>query len=582
MGARFHGRFGHTSAIAMSNYEKPEQVALGLGDKVEVWCNGVLTGRLTDEEVVRLGSGRSADGRQQLRRRHPRLKEGEGLTFTVPFTVTAAMKERGLLNDPVTPFSFLNRNAVLAMRELNRYAYGRTTEPQKVIINGVPQVRRVTKRVKVDLIYLVYRGFRTRAGQVSPQISVFVLNTGRAADGKHYALDWKGLYDAQQQVKSIWHLGLAYELGTKAGIKCVPHDGAFRALGIDPRIKPERTKQIRKRMRKMRRGSNRVRNRRARDRAARDTRGPKPDVSWAEAVKNTFYQVRGRVERTVKQLSKARQRRFARQCVRAAVESCRDNSLRFSTRDVQTVAAHTALPHVSPAVFVRAFKHEMGRIEHLGIAKVRDFQTGEALFTGAAQEATERRAVQALAHGTQRSGGKLSPRQVARALSAKGHDARELARVQRLVGSGGVTIDTTGLTHKSSTLRAVADAYAGNGRAVYHINRSGEEGTRTPKEFVTAATRTSHRVSLWRGLRTRGSLMDKLTVAEHIRRANKGAVKRGSLVVADVKVTDAAELLQIAKVVRKSKGHLLLVGEGAKELAPLVTRQLQHNRGPRR
>lgn len=571
MGATFHGRFGHRSAGAMHRYETPEQAAMGLGDKAEFRRgDGKFLGHADDQQVVRLGRGQSRDG-VQLRRTHRRQKEGEGFTFTLPFTVTAAMRERGLLGTPQAAFGCLNKSADRAMRELNRFAYGRTTE-QKPGARG-----RQSKLVKVDLYYLVYRGFRTRAGEVSPQITVYVLNMGRAANGKFYALDWPALYRAQRDVKAVWHMGVAYELGRKAGIVSVPHRYAFRAMGIDPKVKPVRSRQIRERLRETRgRGPG------DRARAARETRAPKPKVTWADAVKNFAYRVKGRVERTVAKVSRDRQQRFARASVRAAVTYCRDNSLRFTARDVKDAAAHVALTRVSPATFVRAFKREMAQVERLGVTRVATARDGQAVYTGSAQALAERRAVARLAAGQTRTHGKLTPRQVAKALAAKGFTARELAKVNRLAG-GGVTVDEKGLGKDAKTMQGLVEAYRRNKRAVHFVGRSGREGEYSPQAFAAALTRTSHLVSLWRGLRSPGSLADRLSVAEQIRRNGHQRLKRGALVVADVRLTDAVALRQIAERARAAKAHLLLVGEGSQKLAARVAEHRQHlERGQQR
>lgn len=571
MGATFHGRYGHQSAGAMDRYEIPEQAAMGLGDKAEYRRgDGKDLGHATHAEVVRLGRGQSRNG-VQLRRTHRRQKEGEGFTFTLPYTVTAAMKHRGLLDTPQAAFGCLDKSAIRAMREMNRFAYGRTTE-HKAGGRG-----RRSKLVKVDLYYLVYRGFRTRAGEVSPQVTVYVLNMGRAADGKFYALDWPALYRAQRDVKAVWHMGVAHELGRKGGIVSVPHRYAFRAAGIDPKVKPGRSRQIRERLQQT--GH---RGHRARARAARDTRPPKPKVTWAEAVKNFAYRVKGAVERKVAKLSRERQRRFARASVRAAVTYCRDNSLRFTARDVKDAAAHVALTRVHPAVFVRAFKKEMAEIERLGITRVATGRDGQAVYTGSVQALAERRAAARLAADQGRTHGKLTARQVAKALAAKGYSARELAKVSKLA-AGGVTVDEGGLAKDAKTMRGLTEAYRRNGKAVHFVGRSGRKGEHTPQAFASALTRTSHLVSLWRGLRSPGPLVDKLAVAEQIRRNGHQRLKRGSLVVADVRLTDAVALRQIADRARTAKAHLLLVGEGSREIAARMAELQEHlKRGQRR
>lgn len=560
MGAKFHGPAGHQSAGAFYDYETPEQLHLGLGDGPEFCCadGRIARAALTKEQFRNLALGKSFDGTRQLRRHHPRQKEGEAITFTLHSSVTAAMKAAGLLDNPKLAFQYLLPAARKAMARLNRHAYGRTT-------GG--------KLVKVDFYYAITLGFRTRAGEVSPQVTCYVFNHGRAATGKLYALAWRSLYRAQQEVQAVYHLGVTHELGRNAGILCVPHRHSFRALGVDRTAKTARAKEMDVELKRTgRKGP------KARTRAARKTRGPKPKVSWAEAVNNTVASVSGKIQRTVTRLADWQEERFARACVHAGVRYCARNAPRITTQDIFAAAAHIAIPHVSPEVFEKVFQKEQSELTRLGLVTVNEYPDKNVVYAPLHQARFEGKAVQTLARHTERKSGALKAEKVAKALAARGYTRLELTRVGRFAHKGGVSIDDSGLlTTDKKTLRGLTEAYERNKKDVHLVGPGLGGSGLSPKDFASSLIRTSHLTALWRGLRSPGPLSQKLWVAEQIRKNSHQRLKKGSLVVLDCPVTEAQSLSTIAREVAKARGKLVLTGPHAKEISQRVqTVLLQH------
>ena len=555
MSAKMAGRRNHRSAAKAFDYQVKDQVVLGFGRKVALYRGDQFVGTVTKKQFVALASGVGPNG-EKLRRPHPRASQGELLCLSLPATVTGAMKLAGLLADPKAAFALLSPGRAAAMKKANEHAHGRTT-------GG--------KLVKGDLTYAVFPGHANRAGEACPQFNVWVMPSVRAAGGKRYALYGRELFRAQKAIQGAWHLGVAHALRAK-GVVCGPAGNSFTANGVNANTR--RSAQMRAKLRRAK-----TKGPKARKAAAGATRGPKVTPPWAAAVAAFAASVTGAVVRTVRAASDARQARLARRCVKAAFAYCNDNSWRYTRADAYATAAHLALPHVAPAIFDREFARLALKPERLGAAVKAAYPGGNALYESKAHAANADRAALALWAMERKRGGGLAPRRVAKALAGTGCTPAQYAAVQKLAADRRAVLDPGALADPAS-LRLAAKAYKARGGDVYAVGAAAGKALGaapfSPFGLAETLTRTSHLRSLWRGLRTPGSLDHKLWVAEQVRANGHTKLKRGSLVVAAVDDTrDAASVARLAEAVRRAGGKLIVTGAGAAEFAALGQTQAQ-------
>src|SRR3954451_2373053 len=187
MSAKLAGKYGHATVGSFYDYNRPEHELSTGSSKVTVYRgDGTLVGRFERRELEKFAKGAGLRSRMRADSR-----PGQELGLTLPASVVAAMKHKGLLNTPKDAFSLLVGPTESAMKKLNESAVGRTT-------NGRP--------VRLNLYYGVMYGFANRAGEIAPQVNVWVFGYGQAQNGKHYAVDSRSLYRAQKSVQAAWPL----------------------------------------------------------------------------------------------------------------------------------------------------------------------------------------------------------------------------------------------------------------------------------------------------------------------------------------------------------------------------------------
>jgi hypothetical protein len=550
MGVKLAGARGHATIGAFYDYNRPEHEQLTGSELVSVFrADGLLVGRFNRRELQAL-----AEGEGLRSRRRPDANPGQEVSFTLPASVVAAMKREGLLSTPSKTFSILAPAAVSAIRKMNEAARGRTT-------GGKP--------VPVQLYYAATYGFTNRAGELAPQVNVWVFGYGRAADGKHLAVDSRRLFYAQKSTQAAWHLEVTARL-LHEGITCLPDRNSIKAFGVAAAT--VRGKQVADSLLPVP-----YTGPAARARAVRNSRAPKPLVSWTEAARNLAYRVADGVNRAGATISEARQEALAARCVRASFRYHNQaGAARYARGDVYATGAHLAMPHVGAEIYNRAFNRLAARPERLGAEVAKLYPDGNILYSPRGQAKLETRAAKALLEGRAVPQGGLSRKDVTRALAGRGLGLPEYAAVERLAEPRRVVLDPAAV-YDAPTLRRTASAYVARGLRVYPVG--GEAGRAlglpayTPVGFAERLDRTPHLQALWRGLRTRGTLNERLRAAERIRAARPPAdLKKNSLIVASVGPEDSAALLRMLDAARKTGSKLVVTGQGAEAFAQLLAK----------
>lgn len=548
MGAHLAGAAGHATVGSFYDYNRPEhEKVMGSGLVSVFRGDGRFLGRFNRQELEAIARGAGLRSRMRAD-----SNPGQELGFTLPADVLAAMKHKGHLASPNAAFSILAPSAKSAMKKLNEDAFGRTTD-------GEP--------VPVNLYFAFMYGFTNRAGEIAPQINVWVFGYGQAANGKHYAVDFRRLYNGQKTTQAVWHMAVAEKL-LERGIICVPNGNSIRALGV--RAQTTRSRQVNAVLL-----ATPFTGPAARARVVRQTRSPKPSVSWAESVRNLAYKVSDRVEGTLKAISAWRQEKLAERCVKAAFHyHNRSGAARYSRRDAFATGAHLALPQVSPELYSRVFDRLNRNPERLGAELAKIYPDGNILYAPKKQVALEAKAAKVLHAGQATSKGGLSRHQVARALAGRGLDVNGYAAVQRIADRRRVVLDPD-IAGDTAAIRNTATAYAHRKRSVYAVGAEAGKvlgkPAYTPLGFAERVERTPHLTALWRGLRTSGSLKDRLGAAERIRAAKHPAhLKRNSLIVVSPHLEDTRALLRILRAARKTNSKVVFTGSGVRDFADLA------------
>lgn len=561
MGAHMAGPYGHATVGSFYDYNRPEHKQVTGIDLVTVFSgDGRLVGRFNRDELEVFARGAGLRSRMRTD-----SNPGQELSFTLPADVVAAMKHKDLLDSPSRAYPLLVDPARSAMAKLNEEAFGRTT-------NG--------KLVKVNLYYAFMYGYTNRAGEAAPQVNVWVFGYGQAANGKHFAVDTRRLYYAQKTAQAAWHMEVSRKL-LEDSITCVPVAHSIKALGIKAETK--RALQVKAQLLAVPFDGPA-----ARALVVVKSRAPKPDVTWAEAVRNLGSKVVGRMERGLHALSGRREERLAERCIKAAFRyHNQSGAARYSRRDAYATGAHLALPQVSLETYNRVFERLTKEPERLKVMIWRVYPDGNVLYAPKAQVSLEQEAarVLGLAQGVGKGG--LSRSQVGRALAGQGLDLYGYSSVQAIADKRRVVLERDA-TKDPVILQKTAAAYSYHGRKVFAVGKEAGKALGLPAYtahgFAEKLDRTPHLQALWQGLRTKGTLNQRLDAATRIRRRKPPvALGKNSLIVASVDLEDTRALLRILSAARKTNSKVVVTGPAAGYFADLVEHQrvFQRQKGAR-
>ena len=402
------------------------------------------------------------------------------------------MKHKGLLNTPKDAFSLLVGPTESAMKKLNESAVGRTT-------NGKP--------VRLDLYYGVMYGFENRAGEIAPQVNVWVFGYGQAQNGKHYAVDSRSLYRAQKSMQGAWH-SRSPRSSSRAGDHLRPPgqlDQGARVPGPD-----ERSQQVN--------ASSRRPPSPARPRGPGSSgrpAPPNPRSPGPKRVKNFAYTATDRMEQKLRAFSAWRQERLAEGCRQGRLPlPQRAGAARFSAHEVYATGAAPGPAAGLGENLRRAFDRLMKMPERMVAEVAKLYPDGNTLFMPRAQLKLEKRAGMALRERGPGPQGRADP---ARCRQGPGREGPERDRVRRRAadrrqaaggpearGGRGPEVDPAHGRGVQAEQEARLRGREAGGHARSRIPAYSHFG------FAEKLDRTPHLKALWQGLRTKGTLKERL------------------------------------------------------------------------